>query len=600
MSARRSTTFQSFSNALPTPTSTYKSRSHPIPTHSPNAGRSADYPSTWQVVVNKRTAKCRICHDKLSQSDFAVQCTDCDYIMCEPCWNGTKYTPDGTETHIEGQDRNVNGCWCQYGDTNRPPSHMRVLLDQRNARMQSRQNATTAAYAQVNANPQSSVPAKQTSDEREYLGERAVPQADDLDGQYAESDDLDEEPVDSDELANDGENSLFMPENSSATVSGLGRENPTTPTDVDSSQPSPVSSDEDQRLDNGTKEKIHLLTGSTTIIVGAGIVGMSIALELALRVKQAGVNHRIIVVEARESYAQLASGSCAGIIHSSKMPKRFRSLSKPSQQYWSGMIESDKENRFDYKAGSLEDAWNDGNVPARDSGWFAQDFLEVDSGIEAASIEVKTIDMAKYLPMLYRACCKSGVDFRFQSHVTDIYMQRHRCYIEDVEVGSADPRIGHRGSPGFVCCQNLIIAAGAFSTWILHDLFPSETALLENHIDEYTDVHGKPEKAMENKRLPLGRVLDGYKHTSVGRTSGMPVIDKIPWEVLGSINDRDSTLGIHMCYGFGRYGTSLAPGAAKVVVNRIFGEETGIDDAAYGLEWAEVALRMELLRQDRE
>nr|OQO19828.1 hypothetical protein B0A51_13518 [Rachicladosporium sp. CCFEE 5018] len=466
--------------------------------------------------------------------------------------------------------------------------------------MQSRQNATTAAYAQVNANPQSSVPAKQTSDEPEYLGERVVQQPDDLDGQYAESDDVNEKPVDSDESANDGENSLFIPENNSATASGLGREHPTTPTGVDPSQPSPVSSDADQPLDDGTEEAIHPLTGKTTIIVGAGIVGMSIALELALRVKQAGVNHRIIIVEARESYAQLASGSCAGIIHASKMPKRFKSLSKLSQQYWSGLIESDRDNRFDYKARSLEDAWNDGNVPARNSGWFVQDFLEIDSGVEAASIEVKTIDMAKYLPMLYRACCKSGVDFRFQSHVTDIYMQRRRSYMEEVEVGSANPRIGHRGSPEWVCCQNLIIAAGAFSTWILHDLFPSETALLQNHIDEYTDVHGKPNKATENKRLPLGRVLDGYKHTSVGRTSSMPVMDKIPWDVLGSIDGRDSTLGIHMCYGFGRYGTSLAPGAAKVFVNRIFGEETGIDDAAYVLEWAEVALRMELLRQDRE
>ncbi|KAK6440153.1 hypothetical protein LTR95_003627 [Oleoguttula sp. CCFEE 5521] len=522
--------------------------------------------------------------------------------MCEPCWNGTKYIPDGTERHIEGADRNVNGCWCQHGDTNRPPRHVRALLEARNLRMQNRQNAN-AVPRQTNASTQIGVPARQDSDELEYLGERAVPQADDREGQHGESEDVDDEPVDSYDLANDDENSLFVPDNpvnDEATETRPGSENLDPSNHSDSSQPSPVSSDEVQPLDDGTEEASHPLTGKTTLIVGAGIVGMSIALELALRVKQAGVDHRIIIVEARESYAQLASGSYAGIIHSSKMPKRFKSVSKLSQQYWNGLIESDNDNRFGYKVSSLRDAWNDGNVPARNSGWFVQDFIELDSGVEAATIEVKTIDMAKYLPMLYRACCKSGVDFRFQSHVTDIYMQRHRCYIEDIEVGSADPRIGHRGSPEWVCCQNLIIAAGAFSTWLLNDLFPSETALLENHIDEYTDVHGKPDKATENKRLPLGRVLDGYKHTSVGRKSGMPVIDKIPWAVLGSINGRDSTLGIHMCYGFGRYGTSLAPGAAKVVVNRIFGEDTGIDNAAYALEWAEVALRMELLRQDRE
>ncbi|OQO03788.1 hypothetical protein B0A48_10428 [Cryoendolithus antarcticus] len=414
--------------------------------------------------------------------------------------------------------------------------------------MQNRQNAN-AVPGQTNASTQIGVPARQDSDKLEYLGERPVPQADDRKGQHGESEDVDDEPVDSHDLANDEENTLFVPKipvKDEASETRPGGEDLDPSNHSNSSQPSPVSSDEVQPLDDGTEEASHPLTEKTTIIVGAGIVGMSIALELALRVKQAGVVHRIIIVEARESYAQLASGSCAGIIQSSKMPKRFKSVSKLSQQYWNGLIESDNDNRFGYKVSSLRDAWNYGNVPARNSGWFVQDFIELDGGVEAATIEVKTIDMAKYLPMLYRACW-------------------------------------HRGSPEWVCCQNLIIAAGAFSTWLLNDLFPSETALLENHIDEYTDVHGKPDKATENKRLPLGRVLDGYKHTSVGRKSGMPVIDKIPWAVLGSINGRDSTLGIHMCYGFGRYGTSLAPGAAKVVVNRILGEETGIDDAAYAL-----------------
>ena len=73
----------------------------------------------------------------------------------------------------------------------------------------------------------------------------------------------------------------------------------------------------------------------------------------------------------------------------------------------------------------------------------------------------------------------------------------------------------------------------------------------------------------------------GRSELSVGN-GGNPVIDKVSTLDLAVSSDEegedDSPCGIWLCYGFGRHGTLLAPGAAQTLVSKIFGRAAEQDD----------------------
>lgn len=65
-----------------------------------------------------------------------------------------------------------------------------------------------------------------------------------------------------------------------------------------------------------------------------------------------------------------------------------------------------------------------------------------------------------------------------------------------------------------------------------------------------------------------------------------PIIDKVPTSGLGRVctGDEDKRpCGIWLCFGLGMYGTTLAPGAARALCRRMFGEKSGIDDVNFAI-----------------
>jgi glycine/D-amino acid oxidase-like deaminating enzyme len=58
-----------------------------------------------------------------------------------------------------------------------------------------------------------------------------------------------------------------------------------------------------------------------------------------------------------------------------------------------------------------------------------------------------------------------------------------------------------------------------------------------------------------------------------------PIIDRVPPSMLGvaTTGEKDGSLegGVWLCYGFRQYGTSLAPGAARMLASRIIGGAAG-------------------------
>ena len=81
----------------------------------------------------------------------------------------------------------------------------------------------------------------------------------------------------------------------------------------------------------------HLKNGGT-VIIGAGIVGLCIAHELAMKVAQTEIQHRITVVDVRDSYCQLASGACAGILSISGGDTAYHDLCMVSHECFNELI----------------------------------------------------------------------------------------------------------------------------------------------------------------------------------------------------------------------------------------------------------------------
>ena len=114
---------------------------------------------------------------------------------------------------------------------------------------------------------------------------------------------------------------------------------------VGSSKAQPVTGNERSQprriqpaAEQAEQSKFQHLEGKTTVVVGGGVIGLSIALELAKHAKETETNHKIIIVEVRETDAELASYECAGIISRYSLPDVYDSLYKISSKAWAEML----------------------------------------------------------------------------------------------------------------------------------------------------------------------------------------------------------------------------------------------------------------------
>lgn len=72
-------------------------------------------------------------------------------------------------------------------------------------------------------------------------------------------------------------------------------------------------------------------------------------------------------------------------------------------------------------------------------------------------------------------------------------------------------------------------------------------------------------------------MVDGRSLISTS-SNQMPLIDKVPAKVLDERHEGedDSPLGIYLAFGFGRFGTTLAPGVATMLRRMICRDEDEI------------------------
>ena len=280
----------------------------------PNANRDDDYPNEWRIEHNKQTAKCNVCGNSQAGTKWCVTCTSCNKRMCSPCWKGERFNRYG-EAIFEGKAQNDEGCWCRFNNKT-DPSYQ--------AAFEARSQRTKAAIAaeKVSQTLEGESPYEPPAAKRQKL-----------------------EPADDD----DDDMEVDEP-----TPRGRRSDYPQVLESPDDWNPRRRSSAEDSVQQDGLRAlprelrsnlQDRHLHNKRTIIVGAGVIGLSIARELAARTYHGAMNHPIVVVEKRARHAvEATGGQCAGLITKHSVPEVCGPLLELSLKCWHEQL-ADKEFR---------------------------------------------------------------------------------------------------------------------------------------------------------------------------------------------------------------------------------------------------------------
>ncbi|KAK0930977.1 hypothetical protein LTR29_016524 [Friedmanniomyces endolithicus] len=217
----------------------------------------------------------------------------------------------------------------------------------------------------------------------------------------------------------------------------------------------------------------HLDKGET-VIVGAGITGLCIALELATKARATNTRHTITVVDVRSSQCELAARGCSGILSTMGLDPRLDQLASLALEVWDEFAES-----MEMRAATdlVEEVYHvrrfNGEGKEHKPSWFAgfgdENFVNDEQ-------TMGMINTAKFGQWLFEECLKLDVKFFFN----------HHCH--QMEGGSAiviQNKTGlnhHDGARKTLAYQNLIIAAGPYTTTIFNRLYPASPLKLANKV----------------------------------------------------------------------------------------------------------------------
>ena len=319
-----------------------------------SSGDSPPVLDNWVRDEKTKTCKCEPCGNRVRF--WSWKCNECGRHICSECSDKDCEKSDWEKA--VAYDHLHEGCWHQYrGNMNKrfykwkPPPPKRTDEEQR--ALESKGLATSRKRSRTQSKRKASIP-QEEDDAGSLLSGDTAPE--DPEGEYQDQqpenvsvrsqskitatkrkvyveEDTETEIADDRQrnyplrLKTDAVSTLFKHKALSANTSSAEI--------VALSTPHPVSESSIQ---------VPHLEGASTLIVGAGIIGLFIARELALATQRANIEHHITVVEVRESYCALASGNCNGFLTTSNMSEQWARIADMAKKSWQEIISS-AENR---------------------------------------------------------------------------------------------------------------------------------------------------------------------------------------------------------------------------------------------------------------
>ncbi|KAK3700907.1 hypothetical protein LTR37_015710 [Vermiconidia calcicola] len=647
----------------------------------PGGGVPPD-PSKWELNTKIKTCKCEACGERVKH--WSYKCiVKCGRHICSECLD-----PSSTKSAYEkkqARDCVYNRCWCEHR-SGLPPKFGRLkplppvrTEEERKAR-QIKSLAALNSASRQNVSTKRNVKVPRISVESPSPGPAGNETSDDSEGEYqgpqsgsTPIDKTTQRPVlkrkrqdsdnDDDVFTEAVDNVAKQPKRQSKTVMAIDRWRKNNAPAIDTpsherAQSLPPKADDSSAPPSATSDLSNAahLAGGSTVIIGAGFIGLFTARELALVARKANIEHHISVVDLRSEHCELASGQCNGLLTTKGLPGLCPSLANAARQCWEEIVSSaEVRQRIDFKTGAVFDV-TDATGDSATSEARAPPWLQRSNeySLLGDSDAFGRIDSARLTSWLYEQCNTLNVDFRFNYAVSGVESA------EDSKLSSVYIRdIRNEDRPAEqLQCGNLILAAGPFTTEIFDCLFEKhhlqdlhnlvravhwfriasenvtpaddialripKAALsvpqLQNEITLVAQPEGKTiavsgfgsavrninlgqDEALKPKKPKTSALrsisaeylnkdgLDVMKKAHIqskGRSEiseandGAPIIDRVPVSGLGVAykNETDDhyLCGVWLCYGFGRHGTMLAPGAARVLVEKMFTGSSGLED----------------------
>ena len=379
-----------------------------------------------------------------------------------------------------------------------------------------------------------------------------------------------------------------------------------------------------------------------TLIVGAGIIGLFTAYELATRCRKDGISHTITVVEIRAGVCDLASGQCAGFLSARGMSgdEDWKSLFLEAEEGWRAIKQKvHGESGADIglvteKTYFAEDAGESDVEGLEMPGWFKPKAILFVSEEGRYRDRIDTRLMGRWL---LQQCLELGVEFMFGQCV-EAAQPSSAGKGWSVSIGNPDQPFSDEST--MLEVSNIVIAAGPFTTSVARYVFNNgEVTGLGNRHQQHLWIE-VPLNADEDSEVGITvKTTDDWSAGALGmvvRPGGTaieisaaerqtvnaefgpqfarnpPAIDTTPLEDLageylgirrgsqlqvssrggGTVSvgkgrkpyvgllrmrsegsrEKVEMPGVWLSYGFGRFGTTLAPGAARTLVKGMMGE----------------------------
>ncbi|KXT07306.1 hypothetical protein AC578_461 [Pseudocercospora eumusae] len=575
-----------------------------------NSDKNGDTPKRyavnldWQKDSKIKTCKCNVCGNRVK--NYSWQCQHCMKRICSECaeWEGTS----SPRHRAIADDHLQQGCWCGFIGKINPAMEAHIppppLPDTSQKALQRSKKRKRGSAAKAESTTSAS------------------PSEQDL--QDISQDSLSKVELARERPVRNRKKKTYYADLELETVSTP----PTKKIKIYLQKPPPT--------DNS-------MASPSTVIVGAGVIGMFIALELAERAYTSKTTHNITVIDINSGACKLASGHCTGLISTAVPDEQWQPLLGVSLPLWDELLGDQnfrKSSGFSPKNFTMAmDERNAGDPPVS--------WLRKDAGFSCSANEqvMGQIDPSKLADWLQAHCTHFGVKFLFNTHPTAVEQDKAGGII-GLRVTSTLTAKRHSQ---LLECSRLVLAAGPFTPSLLSALFPQRQLALENNprLYQWVQIKGdggakKTSKATAIMQLPEDARFQGparvaarkdmieisrlysavpeytldyedairervgsstalrfiaaetlslpdihladRKHTSQGvaivstGNGANPVIGKVPdWLVSGTGKTGQESRGVWLAYGFGAFGTTIAPGVARLLSRLISGEEPEID-----------------------
>ncbi|KAI4668824.1 uncharacterized protein J4E78_002652 [Alternaria triticimaculans] len=237
-----------------------------------------------------------------------------------------------------------------------------------------------------------------------------------------------------------------------------------------------------------------VLKGDDTVILGAGVIGLATAYQLALAHRKtvnatSSPHGKIIVVERAGHISPAASGQATGGLGDFGFASGVADLGALSYRLFQELALANGVKEFGFSesmiyriipdnfTGTLKppDTWGP-SPPVEQPLSALPDWIKPRSNWSvqrmAGPPHASHLDPAQFCQFLFNECKKLGVDFIFNANATSVKAAPASKHFTSIQIGQQDR------DPLNIPCKSLVIAAGPWSPHVFSTLFPNASLQL--------------------------------------------------------------------------------------------------------------------------